>query len=63
MPYFRDEWKYAKYVVKSTFLFTDGLKFVIVKQSLLNFFDKVSTWRSQFKFWFNQTPQNLVSDA
>ena len=63
MPSFKEEWKYAKYVVLSTFLFPDGLKVLIVKQSLLNFFNKFSAWRSQFKLQFNQTPKTLVWDA
>ena len=52
MSYF----KYAKYMVLSTFLLTDGLKGVIVKQSLHNLFNKFYARRSQFKLWFNQTP-------
>jgi hypothetical protein len=59
MPYF----KYAKYMVLSTFLLTDGLKGVIAKQSLLNPFNKFYAQRSQFKLWFIQTPRNLVLDV
>jgi hypothetical protein len=35
--------KYAKYMVPSTFLFTDGLKVLIAKQGLLNLFNQIST--------------------
>ena len=63
MPYFKDDRKYAKYMVLSTFLFTDGLKVLIAKQTLLDFFNKFSAQRSQFKLQFIQAPKTLSSDT
>ena len=63
MPYFKYDQKCVKYMVLSTFLFTDGLKVLIANQSLLDFFNHFSTPRSQFKLQFIQAPKTLSWDA